>query len=117
MTMIVKFSSIKKPEPDTSDLDGWVVVDGNPTMETQILHTNKEKNMISGIWKATVGTYHATYSAYEFVHMISGKILITPDDGSLPIVVVRGDSFIVESNFRGVWKIEENVIKHFDFML
>ena len=115
--MIVKFSEIKKTKPDTNDLDGWIVVDGNPKMKTQILHTNKEKTMISGIWEATVGTYHATYSAYEFVHMISGKVLITPDNGDPPIVVKGGDSFIVESDFKGIWKIEENVIKHFDFML
>ena len=115
--MIVKFSEANKSKPDNSDLDGWVVIDGNPTMETQILHTNREKNMVSGIWKATVGTYHATYSAYEFVHMISGKIIITPDNGTPPTLVMGGDSFIVESNFKGTWKIEEDVIKHFDFML
>ena len=115
--MIVKFSEIQKPEPDTTDLDGWVVVAGTPTMKTQILHTNQEKNMVSGIWEATVGTYHATYSAYEFVHMISGKITIIPDDGTLPTIVKGGDSFIVESNFKGLWRIEEDVKKHFDFML
>ena len=115
--MIVKFSEALKPEPDTTDLDGWVVVAGNPTMKTQILHTNQEKNMVSGIWEATVGTYHATYSTYEFVHMISGKITLIPDDGASPTVVKGGDSFIVESNFKGLWRIEEDVTKHFDFML
>jgi hypothetical protein len=115
--MIVKFSEIQKPNSDNTDLNGWVVVRGTPTMETKILHTNREKNMVSGIWKATVGTYHATYSAYEFVHMISGKITITPDDGSPSTVVRGGDTFVVESNFKGTWKIEEDVTKHFDFML
>ena len=61
--MLTKFDDIEKPETDTSDLDGWIVVEGNPSMKTQVLHTNKEKNMISGIWEATPGTYHATYSA------------------------------------------------------
>lgn len=115
--MITKFSEMQKNKPDTANLDGWVVVNGNPTMKTQILHTNREKNMVSGIWQATVGTYHATYSAYEFVHMIKGKITITPDNGTPPTVVRGGDSFIVESNFKGTWKIEEDVTKHFDFML
>ena len=95
--MIVQFSAVQKPEPDTTDLDGWVVV--------------------AGIWQATVGTYHATYSAYEFVHMISGKITIIPDDGTPPTIVKSGDSFIVESNFKGLWRIEEDVTKHFSFML
>ena len=115
--MIIKLNDIEGPEPDTNDLDGWVVREGHPTMKTRILHTNKEKDMISGIWEATPGTYHATYSAYEFVHMIAGKILITPDDGTTAITVRQGDSFVVESNFKGTWKIEEKVTKHFDFML
>ena len=51
--MLTKFDDIEKPEADTSDLDGWIVVEGNPSMKTQVLHTNKEKNMISGIWEAT----------------------------------------------------------------
>ena len=115
--MLTKFDDIKKTEPETDDLEGWVVVQGKPTMRTQILHTNNEKNMISGIWEATPGTYHATYSAYEFVHIISGKIKITPDDGTGPKIVGSGDTFIVESNFKGTWEIQEKVLKHFDFML
>ena len=41
--MLTKFDDIEKPEADTSDLDGWIVVEGNPSMKTQVLHTNKEK--------------------------------------------------------------------------
>ena len=115
--MIIKFSDVQNSATDTNDLDGWVVTEGNPTMSTQILHTNLEKNMITGIWKATVGEYHATYSAYEFVHMIRGKIVITPDNGTPSVTVKAGDSFVVESNFKGTWRIEEDVVKHFDFML
>ena len=115
--MIVSFNDIKTVTPDTDDLEGWIVVEGKPSMRTQILHTNKEKTMISGIWEATEGTYHATYSAYEFVHIITGKIIITPDDGTSAITVKAGDSFVVESDFKGTWKIVEKVIKHFDFMI
>jgi len=115
--MLTKFDDIEKPEADTSDLDGWIVVEGNPSMKTQVLHTNKEKNMISGIWEATPGTYHATYSAYEFVHIIKGVIKITPDDGTSARIVRAGDTFVVESNFKGTWEIKESVLKHFDVML
>ena len=49
--------------------------------------------------------------------MISGKITIIPDDGTSPTIVKSGDSFIVESNFKGRWRIEEDVTKHFNSML
>ncbi|MCA3458498.1 MAG: cupin domain-containing protein [Rhodobacter sp.] len=56
------------------------------------------------------------YSAYEFVHLIEGRIVITPDGGT-PVTVVAGDAFVVEKDFKGTWKIEEKVRKHFDFRL
>ncbi len=101
-------------QPDTKDLDGWIVVAGTPTMKTWVLHTSADGTMVSGCWEATPGTYHATYTAYEFVHMIAGRIVITPDGGT-PVTVQAGDAFVVEATFKGTWKIEETVRKHFDF--
>ena len=116
MKTLTKLSVNANTTPDTNDLDGWVVVDGNPTMRTWALHTNSDGTMLSGVWEATPGTYHATYTAYEFVHMISGLIVITPDGGT-PVTVRAGDAFVVEADFKGTWKIEEPVRKHFDFKL
>ena len=48
--------------------------------------------------------------------MLSGRIVITPDGGE-PVTIVAGDAFVVENNFKGTWKIEETVRKHFDFKL
>ena len=55
-------------------------------------------------------------TAYEFVHLIAGKIIITPDGGA-PVTVVAGDAFVVEKDFKGTWEIVEAVRKHFDFKL
>jgi uncharacterized cupin superfamily protein len=105
-----------KDEPMTDDLDGWTVQEGSPSMKTWVIHTNSEGTMMSGVWEATPGTYYAEYTAYEFVHMIAGRIVITPDGGT-PVVVQAGDAFVVEADFKGTWKIEEAVRKHFDFKL
>jgi uncharacterized cupin superfamily protein len=83
-------------------------------MKTWALHTSSDGSMVSGYWEATPGTYHATYTAYEFVHMIAGKIIITPDGGT-PVTVTAGDAFVVEADFKGTWEIIEAVRKHFDF--
>jgi uncharacterized cupin superfamily protein len=104
------------PEPITGDLEGWKVVEGKPTMKTWIQHTSADGSMISGTWEATPGSYHATYTGYEFVHLIQGRITITPDGGK-PVSVGPGDAFVVEAGFKGVWKIEEKVVKHFDIKL
>ncbi len=116
MQSIVKLGPLTSVEPSTADLDGWVVVEGNPSMKTWVLHTSADGTMMSGYWEATPGTYHATYTAYEFVHVIEGRMTITPDGGA-PVHLGPGDAFVVEPDFKGLWKIEETIRKHFDFKL
>lgn len=115
-THIIKLGTLND-SPLTTDLAGWKVVDGSPTMKTWIQHTSADGTMISGTWIATPGSYHATYSTYEFVHLIEGRITITPDESDESIHLGPGDAFVVEPGFKGVWKIEEKVLKHFDIKL
>ena len=116
MDTIVKLGDISALEPVTADLDGWVVVEGTPSMKTYVQHTSADGSMISGYWEATPGTYHATYSEYEFVHIMEGKLTITPDGGA-PVVLGPGDAFVVEAGFKGLWKIEQTIRKHFAIKL
>lgn len=69
-------------------------------MKTWVLHASADGSMISGCWEAKPGTCHATYTAYEFVHLIKGKITITPDGGK-PVNVGPSDAFVVEPGFKG----------------
>jgi len=116
MSTICKLKNIQDVDPITDNLEGWKVTEGSPIMKTWILHTNNDETMISGYWEATPGTYHAIYKEYEFVHLLEGHIIITPDDGD-PVSVKAGDTFVVESNFSGTWQIIEDVRKYFDVKL
>ena len=99
-------------DPMLTDLDGWIKIDGTPTMTTWVQHTSLDGSVISGTWQATVGTWHASYRFYEFVHLIDGQITITPDGGA-PVTMRPGDAFAVEPGFEGTWTIEQPVTKHF----
>ena len=103
-------------EPSTEPLDGWVAVEGSPQMRTWVLHTSADGTMASGIWETDVGSWHATYTEYEFVHLIEGRITIT-EDGGQPVAVGPGDAFAVEAGFKGVWTVTEPVRKHWCFRL
>ncbi|MBT5001478.1 MAG: cupin domain-containing protein, partial [Tateyamaria sp.] len=50
------------------------------------------------------------------VHVIEGKVIITPDDGE-PVKIGSGDAFVVEAGFKGTWEIIKTVRKHFDIKL
>ena len=116
MKHLFKLDNQQSTEVINDNLEGWKVIHGSPTMQTWILHTSNDGRMISGVWTATPGTYHATYAEYEFVHIIKGRITITPD-GEEPINVGPGDAFVVEAGFKGTWEIIESVVKHFDIQL
>ena len=116
MTAPVTKFGMRAAKPIESDLDGWKKIKGHPTMKTWIEYTSEDGSMISGWWAATPGTYHATYAAPEFVHMIEGEITITPDGGQ-PVTVKAGDAFVVEADFKGTWTIEKEVFKHFSIKL
>jgi uncharacterized protein len=100
------------PEPLLTDLEGWTKVEGNPTMKTWVQHSSIDGSVISGTWEATLGTWHARYTFYEFVHLIEGQITITPE-GKDAVTLRAGDAFVVEPGFSGTWAIEAPVKKHF----
>ncbi|SLN32587.1 hypothetical protein ROA7450_01501 [Roseovarius albus] len=108
------FSKIanRQVEPVLDDLDGWKKVSGDPSMTTWIEYTSEDESLMCGWWEATPGVYHATYAAWEFVHLMEGKITITPDGGE-PNEVGPGDAFVIEADFSGTWEIKEKVLKHF----
>ena len=57
MKHLFKLDNQQSTEVISEILEGWTVVEGSPTMKTWILHTSNDGSMISGIWKATPGTY------------------------------------------------------------
>ena len=81
MQSITKLPATTGIAPSTADLDGWLVTEGTPSMKTWVLHTASDGSMVSGIWECTKGSYHATYTNYEYVVLIQGRITILFDDG------------------------------------
>ena len=116
MKSIVKLGNKNSMAPVTDDLEGWKVVSGTPSMKTWVLHTSEDGSMISGYWEATPGTYHATYTEYEFVHIMEGRMTITPDGGEA-VKLGPGDACVVEAGFKGLWQIDETIRKHFAIKL
>ena len=116
MNSLVKLPDINTVVPITDNLDGWTIQDGKPEMKTWILNTSNDGSMISGYQEATPGTYYAVYSEYEFLHVLEGKVIITPD-GCENLILVAGDTFVVEADFKGTWEIIQTIRKYFDIKL
>ena len=87
------------------------LIAGAPHYKTWEQDVAKGELVHTGVWEATPGeTRSIKGETFEFCHIISGIIEITPDGGD-PMTFRAGDSFVMKPGFTGVWKTIETVRK------
>lgn len=110
MSLIVKIdgkptSAAKQASPGPERL-----ISGNPVFKTWSQDVSRE-HVYTGVWEATPGEHRSIKGeTYEFCHILSGVIEITPEGGE-PVRYSAGDSFVMKPGFVGVWKTIETVRK------
>lgn len=65
-----------------------------------------------GIWQCTPGSWRMTYDVWEYVRILEGHAIITPE-GSTPIDLRTGDSYILRPGLICTWDVRETVLKDF----
>ena len=87
------------------------LIAGDPEFTCWPLDVCRGEMIHTGIWQATPGeTRSIKGGSFEFCHILSGVVEITPDGGA-PVTYRAGDSFIMKPGFTGVWKTVETVRK------
>jgi hypothetical protein len=87
------------------------LIAGNPAFKTWAQDIAKDDLVHTGVWEATPGeTRSIKGETFEFCHILSGVIEITPDGGK-SVTYCAGDSFVMKPGFVGVWKTIETVRK------
>lgn len=87
------------------------LIAGSPAFKTWAQDAAKGDTVRTGVWEATPGeTRSIKGETFEFCHILSGVVEITPDAGE-PVVYRAGDSFVMKPGFTGVWKTIETVRK------
>jgi uncharacterized cupin superfamily protein len=87
------------------------IISGAPVTRTWVHYEDPETKLAAGIWEATRGKWRITYSEWEYVVMISGRCIVTGDDGT-KIQAGPGDAFVIEPGFSGTWDVLETMRKH-----
>ncbi len=89
------------------------VLGGKPEQNLFNQYQDPSKQMLSGTWDCTPGKWQADYSAKsEFCYIISGKVVLTDEDG-VAATFVAGDSFVIPQGFMGTWEVVEKVEKYY----
>lgn len=87
------------------------LIAGTPAFKTWAQDEARGEQVHTGVWEATPGeTRSIKGETFEFCHILSGVVEITPDGGA-PVVYRAGDSFVMKPGFTGVWKTLETVRK------
>ncbi|WP_368516771.1 cupin domain-containing protein [Rhizobium sp.] len=87
------------------------LIAGDPSFKTWAQDETKDGTVRTGVWEATPGeTRSIKGETFEFCHILSGVVEITPDDGE-PMVYRAGDSFVMKPGFVGRWKTIETIRK------
>jgi uncharacterized cupin superfamily protein len=87
------------------------LIAGDPAFKTWAQDVAKGDLVHTGVWEATPGeTRSIKGETFEFCHILSGVVEITPDAGE-PVTYRAGDSFVMKPGFTGVWKTIETVRK------
>ncbi|MEE4015569.1 cupin domain-containing protein [Roseibium sp. FZY0029] len=89
------------------------LIAGSPSFKTWPMDEAKDGKVLSGVWEATPGeTKSIKGEVFEFCHILSGRVEITPEGGE-PVIYKTGDSFVMKPGFVGVWKTIETVRKFY----
>jgi len=94
------------------DLEDWGPLEEatGPAMSTAGLTLWEEGDASAGIWTCTPGPSRWTLGTNEFVHVLAGRMLVTPD-GSDPVEIGPGDTMLFPRGWAGTWDITEALRK------
>lgn len=93
---------------------GFHVVEGDPQCRNW-RHYLAEKDGVttsSGLWESTQGVFAFRFEHWEFFHVISGVVVVTPEGGE-PMTLRAGDAMVMEPGFTGRWQVVETMLKHY----
>jgi uncharacterized cupin superfamily protein len=86
------------------------VIAGSPVTRTWVQHEEAGGKLAAGLWEASIGKWRIAYAEWEYVVMISGRCVVTGDDGTA-IHAGPGDAFVIEPGFTGTWEVLEPMRK------
>ncbi|MCR9149327.1 MAG: cupin domain-containing protein [Rhodobacteraceae bacterium] len=97
-------------DPETERPDPGKVVKGDPVHTTW--NIEERDGLYCGIWQSTPGAWRVAYDEWEYIRILAGHSILTPDGGA-PVHLRAGDSYIIRPGFTGVWEVVETTRKDY----
>jgi uncharacterized cupin superfamily protein len=96
----------------TAELEGWGPLEEatGAEMTTAGVTLWSEGDQEVGIWECTPGPSRWLLETNEFIHVVAGRMTVTPDAGS-PLELMGGDYALFPTGWSGTWDISETLRK------
>jgi uncharacterized cupin superfamily protein len=97
---------------NVGELEDWGPLDeatGAP-MQTCGVTIWEDGDASAGVWECTVGPSRWLLDTHEVIHLVAGRMTVTPDDGE-PTEINAGDVAVFPKGWSGTWDIHEPVRK------
>ncbi len=95
-----------------AELTGWEPLEeatGEPMQAASVtLWADGDQEV--GVWECTPGPSYWVQESHEFIHVVSGRMTVTPDGGE-PTEIGPGDTAVFPRGWRGAWQIHERLRK------
>jgi uncharacterized cupin superfamily protein len=95
---------------ETEHPDASKLLSGDPVFTTWNLE--ERDGLYCGIWRATPGKWRVSYDEWEYFRVLSGRSVLTPDDGA-PIELGAGTAYVIRPGFSGTWEVIETTTKDY----
>lgn len=95
---------VERPAPEK-------VISGDPVHTTWSLEETAE-GIYAGLWQATPGKWHVSYSEWEYVLIHEGHSILTDEAGNATHLKA-GDRFIIRPGYKGTWEVIETTLKDY----
>jgi uncharacterized protein len=96
----------------TAELEDWGPLEEatGDSMQTSGLTLWKDGDQEVGVWECTPGPSYWKLETHEFVHIVAGRMTVTPDDGE-PVEIAAGGTAVFPLGWAGTWQIHETIRK------
>ncbi len=79
---------------------------GSPKQILSNHFSNASGEFHVGFWEAEVGIWNVNYTEFEYCEILQGRIRMVDEHGTEQIVV-KGDRFVIEAGYKGIWDVQE----------
>jgi uncharacterized protein len=109
MTPAATSSTRSAVKLDDSPIPAAVVTEGKPVAKTWVAAQSADQRVTQGVWECTAGKFNWDYAWDEFVIVLEGEAIITPENGQ-PFTLHTGDFGYFPLGLRVAWHVPRSII-------